>query len=542
MRVIKKTMLIIPMFILLLSASCGSVGDADQVTYDPVDGGVDAVDVITADDEYISDVVVADAQPGFTFGEITFIHRPGMADGVHYWGITETAEHGFTAEITPEQEKWIHRTEELLYIARREFEMIPVGSGVPRFVYPTGGLPLGDVLHRWGGYRFPTWLSAGLELFWVGEIPLLYVDAAAWQREKRGQGLSGFGDAWFIPGFVESDVPMVEVHVIAFNFVRYIYEADVLANLITMYRRSPEQGEEIRASLWASFADEAEAGICAGLRFERGRLGNRGDDTYNLTVRVPGVYARYYFGIELGSVPQQFVWDMVRHHVEIGEESMSFIKDWLGVASLQRPFAVFNIHREYDAGGGYHMGVIINWQHILDPPWAMAHEAVHGILAAAGIRNNFPRYGIQPPFSGFPFFEEGLCILIEYLFEIETQNQRFAMEATALRLGYRIEPGNFGNPERRMTQEDALNRINRIAIENLNYIYEPGNTARFGTRYTVLNTHHTAASFMFYLYTERGSREDLLRFYQDIYLAAEIYGEDMDALITSWQRWLRAWE
>ena len=542
MKVIKRAFLIIPMFILLLFASCGGTGAVEEADYQPAAGVADvtidqtAVDVPLYADE-------SDTQSSFTPGEVTFVHRPGMVDGVHYWGITETAEHGFTAEINPEQEKWIHRTEELLYIARREFGMIPAGSGVPRFFYPPEGFLLGDVFDRVGAGRFPAWLSAGLELFWMSEMILLEVDAAAWQREKRAQGLPGFGDAWFIPGFVAghnlSENPSAaEVRVIAYNFVRYIYEAGTLTDLVSAYRSNVTRGEEIRASLWASFANDGEVGICASLRYERNRVRDTRHRSYNVTLSLQGLYARYYFGNELIYEPQQWVWDMVLHHVAIGEESISFVKNWLGVQYEQPwPFTVLNIHVERSGGGWYRQNTIVNYQHISAPPWAMAHEAVHAVLDAANINNNFPRalrYSAE-------YFEEGMCDFLARLFEVETQNERFAIEAADRWYRFVLE-GDFIEPNRRMTMEDVINLENYKALWFLNNIYDPSNEERFGNRYAMLNAHATTASFLFYLYTERGNREDILRLYRNIYLAEEIYGVNMSGLVSSWRAWLRGWE
>jgi hypothetical protein len=268
---------------------------------------------------------------------------------------------------------------------------------------------------------------------------------------------------------------------------------------------------------------------------------------FNITLIVNGNYADYYFGYQSTTDPVLLDKSTVNHYVSVGEESIRFVADWLGVEPGRR-FRVYFIHvDDMGGGGGYGNGMLTSFQDIADPPWAMAHEAVHALLRAANIPTNFPTFSMHWPelgpnaFVTIPFFEEGMCIMLELLFEIATENERFAREAAGWRRGYRQTPGYHGNQETRLDLEEALKYINNRAIENLTYYYDPENTDLFGTRYTMLNMYHTPASFMFYIYTERGSREDLLRFYQNINLAEEIYGTDMDGLIADWYAWLDGW-
>jgi hypothetical protein len=265
---------------------------------------------------------------------------------------------------------------------------------------------------------------------------------------------------------------------------------------------------------------------------------------FGIALQVSGTYADFFFGHPSTIAPVLWEKDMVSHRVSIGEESIRFIADWLDIKP-QRRLNVFFIHIEdQGGGGGYGNGNLTVFQDISDPPWAMAHEAVHALLSDAGIRNNFPTVSIPWPGFGYvtiPFFEEGLCIMLELLFEINTENERFALEAAGWRRGYRQTPGHHGNQQTRLDLEDVLQYVNHRAVENLTYYYNPEDAGRFGTQYTKLNTHHTAASFMFYLYTQRGSRQDLIRFYQDINLAENIFGTNMTGLITSCYSWLDDW-
>ena len=393
--------------------------------------------------------------------------------------------------------------------------------------------------------NLPVWLRTGLEMYLLGTDTSVISFGTGIAHRMASDELPDFGDAWFIPGFIPDAQPE-EAEAVALAFVQHISNIGALQDFVEQHSdiRQTEEAEAVAAYFWSDFTGAAKnEGF--SIRYEQGRV-QRVDGSpsspFGITLSVRGNYALYHFGHEADNTPEPWTKDMVNHHIAIAEESIRFVSDWLSHEPDSR-FDVFFIHVDRYGGGGYGNGMITNFQHILDPPWAMAHEAVHGILSAAQIQNNFPQVRTPIPggFMTIPFFEEGMCIMLELLFEIATENERFALEAAGRRRGYATFSGEFGNQETRLTLEDALQYVNNIAIGSLNHLYEPGNTERFGTRYTVLNMHHTAASFMFYLYAERGTREDLILAYQDIYLMYEIYGADMEGMIQSWLEWLNDW-
>jgi hypothetical protein len=64
---------------------------------------------------------------------------------------------------------------------------------------------------------------------------------------------------------------------------------------------------------------------------------------------------------------------------------------------------------------------------------------------------------------------------------------------------------------------------------------------RFDTilAYDILQSYATPASFLYYLFDYNDSKEDLRRVYADISLMEEVYGTDIDSMITKWLEYLK---
>ena len=299
----------------------------------------------------------------------------------------------------------------------------------------------------------PAWLLAGVEAYLLSSQTV--ANAAEWYEEAKTRGLPGLTDEWFIPGFIEDELTE-SVHAVAYTFVRHLSEIDELDNLITLYRRdadtwhdaeswSPEQvwaAEEARAKLWADFVD-AEVNVQNFI--------------FQYTFDEPYVFREREFGnITFNALAQNgwylFVesenWtrDMAAKYVEISEESIQFVGDWLGYHHAK---PLISIHEESQIAGGnflmdsrtiWSIGVIGRTEaHI-----AHAHEAAHALFELSSIsRSNVPSEIPDEFFvegsglsadgggDGHTFaellFEEGMCSLLMYMFQYYTQNDFLAM-------------------------------------------------------------------------------------------------------------------
>jgi len=393
----------------------------------------------------------------------------------------------------------------------------------------------------------PRWLHTGLSLYWKdneGEpLPDINrtIDVVAWQTEARQRELPVFGDGWFIPYFIRDEL-LESADCVALSFVRFIHASRALDTLIEAYNTQRKLGNGLFIDLWANFTGmDFPTGII--IWYEGGKEIEHGRDIFVIYVSVHGYYSHYYFGTEPGG-RVRWTYDFVSHAVAIGEESIPFIMDWLDVeldTPVMRTLNIITAAFMPGAGGWYAAGTntIVNTLNLPDPPLVMAHEAAHAILNAAGMSQadtNFPLISrVQWPdlFPGeytiMPHYEEGLCILLELLFELATENERYAVEAARMRISR--------NRTTRMRFDEVINYVNMRAIRELGErLYR-----RYGEPFPELQFNETTASFMFYLYTERGTRADLLTVYQDIYRMYDIFGTDINGMITSWLAWLEDW-
>ncbi|MCL2603851.1 MAG: hypothetical protein FWD90_05170 [Defluviitaleaceae bacterium] len=410
---------------------------------------------------------------------------------------------------------------------------VTLGVDLHTHVPDTEGI--GRTFFGLGGGRLPMWLCAGLELYWMDKHDMPIPDGID-RNMDTGDWLPDFGEAWFIPGLLADETPW-QVLSEAYAFVWYISEMGALEGLVASYlRESRISAEEMYAALRADFSGIADEGWV--FQYEQGAVhhveGSPGSP-FEIDFHLWGDAARYLFGNRAGEPRAAWTYGMVSHYAAIGEESLSFVQEWLGVSLTQR-WSVYFIHEDEVIGGGYGNRILTNFQHHTDPPWSMAHEAVHAVLAAANIRTNFPPTLIDfgPGFTlSQSHFEEGMCVLIELLFEIETQNERFARETAQKRTGNQNAV--------RMTLDDTLRYVNRYAIWFTDWFLGADDIGNFHPEWGMLQSYHSAASFLFYLYTERGTREDLLRAYRNIHHMYDIYGADIDELISDWLKWLEAW-
>jgi hypothetical protein len=176
------------------------------------------------------------------------------------------------------------------------------------------------------------WLCAGLELYWMNINDMPMPDGIDPDRAVDG-GLHGFGDEWFIPGLL-ADEPPLHMLSIAYAFVRYISEAGALEDLVSSYfhaRRIP--AEEARVTLWADFSGLTGEGWV--FQYERGAIHHVEGSPFSpfeIDFYIWGDAGRYLFGNRAGEPRAAWTYDMAKHYAAIGEESLSFVQEWLGVS------------------------------------------------------------------------------------------------------------------------------------------------------------------------------------------------------------------
>jgi hypothetical protein len=153
-------------------------------------------------------------------------------------------------------------------------------------------------------------------------------------------------------------------------------------------------------------------------------------------------------------------------------------------------------------------------------PSLIIHEAVHSILRVYNRKTNFPMPPETSAWNFSQFLEEGLCNVIDYLFFLETQ------------LVYNTN--RYGK-----SNENMESYLHKKAVESFDYHNNFENEAEHGLIYRQLMSYETAASFIYCLLEHKeGTKEDFMRFFDDINLMEEVYGVNMDAMIAEWLEFL----
>jgi hypothetical protein len=245
-------------------------------------------------------------------------------------------------------------------------------------------------------------------------------------------------------------------------------------------------------------------------------------------------------------------WDLetINHIVEVSEEALLFVMNWLGVEDNERIIVVFcadiDFLKEFDKelaaifldpgnSGGWYLGNRIAFNIGKDYRGMLlvnTHEAAHAYLDIFNIKSDFLIFQTQT--STFDWFEEGLCNVIQYKFLQYTNNERFIAEMQEMMFA---QAGVLGGIEdifdtSSILHKRAFNFLEEFSwnIANYHQLWDIGyNTME----HHVLQSIHTSASFIMFL-LEIGTREDFLRFYMNTNLMAEIYGMGVEELIEQW--------
>jgi len=234
---------------------------------------------------------------------------------------------------------------------------------------------------------------------------------------------------------------------------------------------------------------------------------------------VRGEYGIYYF------TPGGWNDRLIAQFVRISEDGIRFAKDWLGYTGEPLIF-IYNItepdpdHPFPIWGGGGVLGSTTYISMSVDlMPSLIVHEAVHAILRRQERQSNFP----QPPetsrWGWAQFLEEGLCDVIDFLFFMETEHN--------------YDPNRY-----RRHRRDIQNHLHHEALNMLRFHNNFEDEAEFGHRYPKLMSNETAASFIYFLLEHKGSVEDFMRVFEDIYLMEEVFGESMEDMIVVWLTYL----
>ena len=239
-----------------------------------------------------------------------------------------------------------------------------------------------------------------------------------------------------------------------------------------------------------------------------------------VTFYVRGEYGIYYFS--------QGGWNdaLVAQFVNISEDSIKFAKNWLGYTNGNPLTFIFNITEPDEnhpfpiwSGGGVLGTAVYISMPVRLMPSLIVHEAVHAILRHQGRETNFPHPPETSSWHFAQFLEEGLCDLIDFLFFMETDH-------------------DYDTRRYRRHRNDIENHLHHEALRQMRFFNNFEDEAEWGTRYAQLMSYETAASFILFLLEYKGTPEDFMKVFDDIYRMEEVFGKNMENMIPLWLDYL----
>lgn len=400
---------------------------------------------------------------------------------------------------------------------------------------------LGAVVSYLSDYKLPAWLSVGLELYWQNNneegksSDLLEGSIFNWINTAKSRGYPDFGDAWFIPNYLEEGI-IGEAQQIAFMFVQYLDQEKQLQSVVDKFLKDQNEDLNLLGHYWSEFIETPNSTIDASYRY-----------IYS--------YEEIWFEVHTDKVKARYKkedWDhqQVVEYQDYLNQGVRYIEDWMNY-TLDRPltFTIYphiNAYKPNYGGLTYQSGdayAIELYQVFEVPPYRAVHETVHAITFQMGI------------FSDFYPLTEGLAEALMYEFEVENRLNVYNKSREDLIFTYDRRNENtllynvIQNYEKYSGQSyQPSNPIDLIAAMHVwaNMASSKGwENPLDSLKYNAgdpdynedLNDYNKAASFVHYLIQTYG-KEKFMVIYADITKVEETYNADLESLIKEWKEFL----
>lgn len=189
--------------------------------------------------------------------------------GYTAWAETENAVYYFSHGTDFERTQLVRRAEIILHIAGDQYNNLSplLPSATPTICFsketiqydgngrtsgveinPDDDRHIGLLMYFMSSGQLPAWLSAGLELYYLEEYDSLPLeidrafDGADWFRKALEADLPAFGDAWFVPGFVQSELSE-NISSLSYTFVKYLDNTKQLPKIVSLYLDADTRAE-----------------------------------------------------------------------------------------------------------------------------------------------------------------------------------------------------------------------------------------------------------------------------------------------------------
>ena len=223
------------------------------------------------------------------------------------------------------------------------------------------------------------WLCVGLEVLifeesWNNIADIESFDIIRWHDNTSLAGLPGISDAWFVPGFIESDCTS-GILAASYAFVKHLYETEKLRDLIALYTNGQagiEAGRETR-NAWKAFVGCGQNDDCCEELMPICFLQNQNKLSVVPPYRDPGVLSDdpFVFNIteENGKYYFEGGWTLeaALEYANVSEAGLIYAKEWLNHEYSQKLTVVIQEGKPVDSYGA--VGAVYLGDSILFTPY-----------------------------------------------------------------------------------------------------------------------------------------------------------------------------
>ncbi|MGF9695834.1 hypothetical protein [Paenibacillus sp. MABNR03] len=437
----------------------------------------------------------------------------------------------------------IPRQDKIIQIYLNQDSESPFNNSLTRIVVSGDrDQSLGAVVSYLSDYKLPAWLCVGLELYWHNNnnedgisSTVLEGDVNNWINTASSREYPDFGDAWFIPNFLDEEIAGVGQQ-IAFLFVQYLDQEKQLLSVVDIFMKDKNEDLNLLGQYWSEFIQTPNSDIDTSYRYVFSY------EEIWFEVHSDKVKARYK--------KENWNYQQVYDYQDYMDQGVRYVENWMNY-TLDHPltFTIYphlNAYNPTYGGITYKLGdnYAIDLYRVFEvPPYKAVHETVHAITFQMGI------------FSDFYPFTEGLAEALMY--EFEAKNRQYVYNKSKADLMFTFERRNensvlysvIENYEKYAGQSyQPSDPIDLIAAMHVwaNMASKKGwenpldslkyNSGDPGYNENV-DDYNKAASFVHYLIRTYG-KEKFMAIYADINKVEETYDVDLECLIKEWKEFL----
>ncbi len=487
--------------------------------------------------------------------------------GFDRMAVTDHAVYYFRNDVETEEEQAIQRAELIFSKAMDDFHMKPdfktaitvcYQDDSPRYdgrgttstlrITPDYSREVGRLTYFLSQGKLPAWLSIGLERHWLAEAGLGLaqespVDLSQWAKATNEKALPSFSDVWFIPNLIGDELSHDKAAV-AEQFVAYLDENGQLEELVAAYLdpANLKAAEALRKTAWEQAtgvkATEDDGLIYQYMIDQYISSGDNGELLFSIQTDL----AQYYYA--------QADWltlEKINSYAKQGDSSISATEKWFNYEHAE-PYTIVYMNNEGT-------GAVIGMRTIFETntvsvfltktfePVGLSHEIAHLVLYHSNTSNK-GWYADKYDSGSVNYMEEALCPTVNVLCDSNSDdpilNERFyqycqyVMETkwgTEYLQKYHDLVARKGRDSKRL---DPQTWIDMSALKEMEALNMRETLANAESNIEFLHNFETGPSFMLYLLDGKGTKEDLIKIYQDISSFEGVYGQSLTSMIDEW--------